>query len=316
MLTVQDAPANGLWADTLDLKNVTQDYGVPGAGKSVDGNPLTLGGTVYPHGIGTHANSRLLIDLKGVAVKFEALAGVDDEKKGSAASVTFQVFVDGKKKTETKILRGGNAPVPISVDLTGAKRLTLVVTDGGDGIDSDHADWGGALLTLAPGATDKPVTMADVTPLEPPMPIHMGDSPIPAIHGPRIIGATPGHPFLFLIPATGDGPLTYDAKNLPAGLTLDKATGIISGALKAAGKTPVRLMVSGPKGKAARTLTIVGGDHPLALTPPLGWNSWNVWAGRVDAQKVRDAADQLIAAGLAAHGYLYVNIDDTWEAGP
>ncbi len=35
----------------------------------------------------------------------------------------------------------------------------------------------------------------------------------------------------------------------------------------------------------------------------------------MDAGKVRDAADQLISAGLAAHGYLYVNIDDTWEAG-
>ncbi len=316
VLTAQDAPANGLWVDSLDLKNVAQDYGEPHAGKSVEGNPLTLSGAVYPHGIGTHASSRLLIDLKGVATKFEALVGVDDEKKNSSASVQFEVYVDGKKKLETKILRAGDAPVPISVNLTGAKHLTLVVGDGGDGIDSDHGDWAGALLTLAPGAADKPVTMADTVAEEPPMPIFMGpDSPIPAIHGPRIIGATPGHPFLFKIPATGDGPLTYDAKNLPAGLVLDKATGIISGALKSAGTSKVKLTVTGPLGKGARTLTVVGGDHPLALTPPLGWNSWNVWADKVDTQKVKDAADQIIAAGLAAHGYLYVNIDDTWEAG-
>ena len=314
----QDAPANSLWLDTLDLKNVTQDYGEPHAGKSVDNNPLTLNGVVYPHGLGTHAASRLLIDLKGSAVKFEALAGVDDEKKGSHASVQFSVFVDGKKKLETKILRGGDAPVLISVDLTGAKRLTLVVNDGEDGIDSDHADWAGALLTLTPGASQamKPVTLADVVSVEPAMPIFMGaDSPVPAIHGPRITGATPGHPFLFLIPATGTGPLTYSAQGLPAGLTLDKNTGVISGALQSAGTSKVRLSVTGPRGKGERTLTVVGGDHPLALTPPLGWNSWNVWAGKVDAGKVRDAADQLIAAGLAAHGYLYVNIDDTWEAG-
>ena len=302
--------------DSLDLNLLTQDYGTPHAGQSVDSNPITLGGVVYTHGIGTHANSRFLIDLKGTATQFTATAGVDDEKKNSAASITFEVFVDGKKKWETPILHGGDKPVPVAVDVTSAKRLTLVVTDGGDGIDSDHADWADANLTLATGATGKPVALADTAPIEPTMSIWMGgDAPAPAIHGPRIVGATPGHPFLFLIPATGVGPLTYAAKGLPVGLTLDKSTGIISGALKRAGTSKATLTVRGPKGIAARILTIVGGDHPLALTPPMGWNSWNVWAGRVDAGKVRDAADQLISAGLAAHGFQYVNIDDTWEAG-
>ena len=141
-----EAPANAIWLDSLDLANVTQDYGTPHAGKSVDSNPLILGGTTYPHGLGTHAASRLLIDLKGSATKFEAMAGVDDEKK-AAGSVQFQVFVDGKKQAETPVLHGGDAPVPISVNLTGAKRLTLVVTDGDNGMDSDHADWAGPRLT-------------------------------------------------------------------------------------------------------------------------------------------------------------------------
>ncbi len=310
-----DAPADAVWLDTLDLANVTQDYGSPHAGKSVDSHPLTLNGVVYPHGLGTHAVSRLLVNLQGSATKFEALAGVDDEKKGQG-SVQFQVYVDGRKKLETPVLHGGDAPVPVSVDLTGAKRMTLVVTDAGDGNDSDHADWAGALLTLVPGAAAKPVTAPDAAANEPPMPIFMGgDSPVPAIHGPRITGATPGRPFEFMIPATGEGPLTFGATNLPAGLTLDPKTGIISGALQGIGSAKVRLSVRGPRGSASRSLTIVGGSRALALTPPMGWNSWNVWAGRVDAGKVRDAADQLISAGLAAHGFGYVNIDDTWEAG-
>jgi len=310
-----DAPADAVWLDTLDLANVTQDYGSPHAGKSVDSHPLTLNGVVYPHGLGTHAVSRLLINLQGSATKFDAMAGVDDEKKGQG-SVQFQVYVDGRKKLETPVLHGGDAPVPISVDLTGAKRMTLVVTDAGDGNDSDHADWAGALLTLVPGAAAKPVTAPDAAANEPPMPIFMGgDSPVPAIHGPRITGATPGRPFEFMIPATGEGPLTFGAANLPAGLTLDPKTGIISGALQGIGSAKVRLSVRGPRGSASRSLTIVGGSRALALTPPMGWNSWNVWAGRVDAGKVRDAADQLISAGLAVHGFQYVNIDDTWEAG-
>jgi alpha-galactosidase len=313
-LQAREAPPNALWLDALDVKMVSQDYGEPQAGKSVDGKPITLLGVVYPHGIGTHAASRLTVNLKGAAVAFAAVAGVDDEK-GKAGSVQFIVLVDGEKRAETPVLRGGDPPVPLTVDLKGAQRLTLLVEDGGDGNANDHADWAGALLTLVPGATDKPVAMPDSFADEPTMPIYMGgDSPVPAIHGPRVTGATPGHAFLFLIPATGSGSLRFGAENLPAGLTLDQKTGIISGALQSAGTTRVTLSVKGQAGEARRTLTIVGGDHPLALTPPLGWNSWNVWADKVDDTRIRAAADQMVAAGLAAHGYQYVNIDDCWQA--
>ena len=51
----------------------------------------------------------------------------------------------------------------------------------------------------------------------------------------------------------------------------------------------------------------------LAKTPPMGWNSWNHFAGRVTGQDVKDAADALVATGMRDAGYLYVNIDDTWE---
>jgi alpha-galactosidase len=143
--------------------------------------------------------------------------------------------------------------------------------------------------------------------------IASGVPPEPAIHGPRVVGATPGAPFLFLIPATGEGPLTYSAQNLPADLVLDAQTGIISGAVEKAGTTAVEIEVRSPRGPARRGLTIVAGEHLLALTPPMGWNSWNIWARNLTDQKVREAADGMIRSGLAAHGYQYINIDDTWE---
>src|SRR5256886_13426066 len=130
----------------------------------------------------------------------------------------------------------------------------------------------------------------------------------PTINEPRVTGGTPGRPFLFLIPASGDGPLTFAAKNLPAGLTLDSQTGIITGSLAKAGKTVVSLTVTGPKGTATSPLTIAAGDHALAQTPPPGWNSWNVWGGAVDAEKVRAAADAMGSTGLAAQGHQFINI--------
>ena len=51
----------------------------------------------------------------------------------------------------------------------------------------------------------------------------------------------------------------------------------------------------------------------VALTPPMGWNSWNYFAEKVDDKGVRAAADQLVATGMKDVGYVYVNIDDTWE---
>ncbi len=51
----------------------------------------------------------------------------------------------------------------------------------------------------------------------------------------------------------------------------------------------------------------------LASTPPMGWNSWNWFAGKVTDKDIRQAADILVSSGMRDAGYVYVNIDDTWE---
>ena len=56
-------------------------------------------------------------------------------------------------------------------------------------------------------------------------------------------------------------------------------------------------------------------DNGLARTPPMGWNSWNKFAGRVDDAAVRGMADAMVSSGMAKAGYVYINIDDTWELG-
>jgi alpha-galactosidase len=54
-------------------------------------------------------------------------------------------------------------------------------------------------------------------------------------------------------------------------------------------------------------------DSKLAPTPPMGWNSWNHFAEKVDARTVRAQADAMVASGMKDAGYVYINIDDTWE---
>jgi alpha-galactosidase len=72
-------------------------------------------------------------------------------------------------------------------------------------------------------------------------------------------------------------------------------------ALTAASQAP-----AAPKARLAQPLAV-------AQTPPMGWNSWNYFADKVDDKGIRAAADQLVSTGMKDAGYIYVNIDDTWE---
>ncbi|MEO7427635.1 MAG: NPCBM/NEW2 domain-containing protein [Fibrobacteria bacterium] len=61
------------------------------------------------------------------------------------------------------------------------------------------------------------------------------------------------------------------------------------------------------------TLGLVMSTHAqLALTPPMGWNSWNTFAGDIDETKIKQTADLMVSNGMKAAGYIYVNIDDNW----
>jgi alpha-galactosidase len=135
---------------------------------------------------------------------------------------------------------------------------------------------------------------------------------LPRINGPSVFGVRPGSPLLYTIPATGEKPLTFAAEGLPSGVRLDPATGRITGTLAQAGEHALTLTVSNAAGKATRAFRIVVGDR-IALTPAMGWNSWNCWAEAVDQDKVLRSARTIVSSGLAAHGWTYVNIDDTWQ---
>jgi alpha-galactosidase len=166
----------------------------------------------------------------------------------------------------------------------------------------------GLLLPLA-GFSQAPATTApdDTSAIRtPPAPA------TPRINGPRIFGARPGHPFFYHLPVTGQRPITITADALPDGLSLDAATGNITGSVAQPGEHNVTFTATNAAGKASAPLRIVIGDT-ICLTPPLGWNSWNCFHGNIDDAKIRGAADAMVATGLIDHGWTYINMDDRWE---
>lgn len=309
-LAPQIVSAETVWLDELKLSFATQGWGDPHQNKSVEGHALSLGGEKFARGFGTHAESILRINLNGGAQNFSARVGVDDEvNKNPASSVEFVVRGDGKDLWRSGVMKAGAAAKMCDVDLTGAKTLVLEVTDAGDGNTYDHADWADAKFATAGGkitaSEERPAPVAPyiLTPSAP---------ATPRINGATVFGVRPSSPFMFTIAATGERPMEFSAKNLPRGLKLDAKTGHITGALKTKGEFNVTLHAKNALGTAEKKFRIVCGDQ-IALTPPMGWNSWNCFAGAVSADKVKRAADALVKSGLINHGWTYINIDDYWQ---
>ena len=146
----------------------------------------------------------------------------------------------------------------------------------------------------------------------------------PRINGANVFGVRPGSPFLYTIPATGDRPMTFSAAKLPRGLKLDPQTGRITGSLhkkrvlflfgpsKGSDNYEVTLRAKNALGVAEKKFRIVVGDQ-IALTPPMGWNSWNCFASAVSEERVKSAADAMVKSGLINHGWAYINVDDYWQ---
>jgi hypothetical protein len=125
--------------------------------------PMQIGQKKYTHGIGTHANGTIELALDGEYEQFDAEVGLQPLTTGHG-SVVYEVFVDDQKQFDSGVMRDDTPAKPVSVSLKGAQVLRLVVTDAGDGINCDCANWADARLTRAAGFAKKPVEMFDVAP--------------------------------------------------------------------------------------------------------------------------------------------------------
>lgn len=291
---------------SLGLGHMRQGWGQPQVDQNVVGKPISIAGQAFAGGVGTHADSCLHLELDGKVERFTASVGVDDETQGRG-TVRFLVYADGVKRFDSGVMKGGDRAREVNLDLDGVRQLTLLASSAGDDIHFDHADWAEAVFRVA-GAAPKAVA----GPAEPKVVLTPEPRPEPRINGPKLFGCRPGRPFLFRIPCTGERPMDFASANLPDGLRLDPRTGIITGRAPARpGTHTVTLKAANRHGNAERPLRIVVGDT-LALTPPMGFNSWYIHYDRVTDRTMRAAADAMVASGMADFGYMYVNIDDCW----
>ncbi len=303
--------ADTVYLTSLDITQIQQGWGEPQKNLSVDGNPITIGGQTFKNGVGTHAKSIFKINLARGSERFLAYAGVDTEiGKNKTGTVNYEITGDGRTLWKSEVLKAGMQPVKVDVDLKGIKQLVLIINDGGDDINYDHADWADAKF-IVKGKMPKAVTV----PVEKPYILTPKESPKPKINGAGVYGVRPGNPFLYYIPATGKRPMEYAVENLPAGLALDNKTGIITGKIEREGEYFVKFIAKNSLGQAEKKFKIICGNK-IALTPPLGWNSWNCFAGDVTADKIKAAADAMVKSGLINHGWTYINIDDCWMVKP
>ena len=136
----------------------------------------------------------------------------------------------------------------------------------------------------------------------------------PRFNGAPLFGVRPGSPVIYRFPVSGERPMKFTASGLPEGVTLSESDGVLSGKVARRGDYTFTVTAENAKGKAEQEFTLKVGDRMIALTPPMGWNSWNCWALSVSQEKVMSSAQALLDKGLADYGYCYMNIDDGWEA--
>ncbi len=144
--------ATGPQVSLTELKPIAVTFGFapPKVDRTWAGTLIVMAGVPYAHGLGTHAWCRMTYAVPPGATAFQAVIGFSDEvRECDAAGVTFQV----RDHNDAVLFDSGfmdalATPHPVHVDLHGAAAITLVVTEGDNGRDCDHANWAAPAFLL------------------------------------------------------------------------------------------------------------------------------------------------------------------------
>ena len=221
--------------------------------------------------------------------QFQAVIHSTMQGRGKVRVVTRDILSDQVvAEREWKTSVSPRNDISFLVEPVGQQRVTVSYTDDKSGETVDASVSAPYILTPPAPAT-------------------------PRYNGPLVFGVRPGSPVIFRLAFSGDKPMKYAVEGLPEGVTLDPDKGVLSGSVQKAGDYPLVFIARNAKGETRAEFTLKVGAK-IALTPPMGWNSWNCWGLSVSQEKVMSSAAALINRGLADYGYCYINVDDAWEA--
>jgi hypothetical protein len=221
--------------------------------------------------------------------RYQAVIHSTAPGRGSVKVITRDILSDQVvAQREWKTSVSPRNDIAFLVDAVGQQRVTVSYTDEKFGEMIDASVCAPYILT-------------------PPAPAE------PRYNGPLVFGVRPGSPVIFRLAFSGDKPMKYAVEGLPEGVSLDPDKGVLSGSVRQAGDYPLVFIARNAKGETRAEFTLKVGAK-IALTPPMGWNSWNCWGLSVSQEKVMSSAAALINRGLADYGYSYINVDDAWEA--
>ena len=313
-----------VYVDEFSLSSSSCGFGrITQANRTVEGHAFSVCGVSFDRGFGSHPEGAITFRANGKVTAFDACVALDDDstnavpyrvgqKAYGGPEAVFKIWADGKIVWKSEPLHPGNKPVAVHVDLAGTEEIILETCGGGVWRDfaAVNADWLDARFACDAGATLKvagePGLYAQLGILTPP------DAKEPRINGADIWGVRPGRPVIFRVATSGERPMAFSAMGLPDGVTLD-AKGVLRGtAPTTPGDYDIAVTAENAHGKATRTIRLAVGDT-IALTPPMGWNSWNTLCYRLTADAAKAAAKAMDESGLADHGWAYVNLDDWWE---
>jgi len=157
-------PGRSVWLEELVPASASQGWGTLQRGRSVTGGPLQIGDRQFTHGLGTHAQSEVVYYIGGRYEAFEAGVGLDVKARGTGGSVVFRVLTDGNAAFDSGRMTWESATQQVRVSLRACRELRLVVTDAGDGNNTDHANWADARLVAAPEDDAQWVYLSDLQP--------------------------------------------------------------------------------------------------------------------------------------------------------
>ena len=275
---------------------------------------------VRGQGFVTHPESAVVFRMNGKVTAFDGLVvlapeAVKAKKSGREIKAVCRIWADGKVVWNSGVFGEKSQPVKVHVDLSGAEEVVLETTSTAPWVayEATEVEWRDARFSYDRGAILESVTdpaatrqLGVLTPTA---------KEIPQFNGAEVWGVRPGRPVIFRVPVSGARPMRFSAKDVPDGVTFtaDDDKCVLGGIAPAkAGDYPIVITANNAKGSATKTIVLKVGDT-ICLTPPMGWNSWNIWGNGFTGDHAKAAAKALDASGLADYGFAYVNLDDWWE---